>query len=224
VAKVLLVEDNAELAAQLASWLQGENYFVDISGTGDSALENLKFYKYDIIILDWELPGQTKGVDVCKQFRAGGGQTPIIMLTGKGKIEEKELGLDSGSDDYLVKPFEPRELAARMRSLLRRPTSFTGTVLNVGDITIEPDKATVRKNGSEVTLLPLEYKLLEFLMRHQGQPFSPEALLDRVWGSSSDASIDAVRTVVKTLRRKIANEDGSSILRTVHGVGYKLAP
>lgn len=224
MAKVLLVEDNSDLAEQLAGWLRNENYFVDVSGTGDSALENLKFYKYDVIILDWELPGQIKGIDVCRRFRSEGGQTPIIMLTGRSKVDDKECGLDSGCDDYLTKPFEPRELAARMRSLLRRPTTFTGTVLTAGPISLETDTATVRKNGVAVQLLPLEYKLLEFLLRHQGQPFSPEALLDRVWGSDSDASIDAVRTCVKTLRRKIGEQDGSSVLRTVHGVGYKLSP
>jgi DNA-binding response OmpR family regulator len=224
VAKVLLVEDNADLASQLSSWLRNENYYVDVCADGSSALENLKFYKYDIVILDWELPGQIKGVDVCRQFRSDGGQTPVIMLTGRSKLDDKERGLDAGSDDYLTKPFEPRELAARMRSLLRRPTTYTGTVLTVGTISLETDTAVVRKNGTEIQLLPLEYKLLEFLMRHQGQPFSPESLLDRVWGSDSDASIDAVRTCVKTLRRKIAGQDGSSILRTVHGVGYKLAP
>ncbi len=224
MAKVLLVEDNMDLAERLASWLRGENYYVDISETGESALENLKFYKYDIVILDWELPGKVQGLDVCKQFRSEGGITPIIMLTGRVNVDDKEHGLDSGSDDYLTKPFEPRELAARMRSLLRRPSTFTGTILTVGSISVQPDLGVVKKGEVPLQLLPLEYKLLEFLMRHQGQPFSPESLLDRVWGSSSDASIDAVRTVVKTLRRKIADEDGSSILRTVHGVGYKLAP
>jgi len=224
LAKVLLVEDNSDLAERLSAWLRAENYFVDVSADGESALENLKFYKYDIVILDWELPGSIKGIDVCKQFRSEGGNTPIIMLTGRGNVNDKECGLDSGCDDYLTKPFEPRELAARMRSLLRRPTSFTGTILTAGAITLEIDTAMVRKNGAVIQLLPLEYKLLEFLLRHQGQPFSPESLLDRVWGSNSDASIDAVRTCVKTLRRKIADQDGSSVLRTVHGVGYKLAP
>ncbi|MBX9724641.1 MAG: response regulator transcription factor [Candidatus Obscuribacterales bacterium] len=145
MAKVLLVEDNSDLAEQLASWLRSENYYVDISPDGESALENLKFYKYDIVVLDWELPGKTSGVDVCRQFRSSGGQTPVIMLTGRGKIDDKELGLDAGSDDYLVKPFEPRELAARMRSLLRRPTTFTGTKLCIGAISLEIDTSTVKK-------------------------------------------------------------------------------
>ncbi|MBX9669964.1 MAG: response regulator transcription factor [Candidatus Obscuribacterales bacterium] len=222
MAKILIVEDDLELLSGLKDAMASQGYTVEVSTNGEDALDKLKAYKFDLIVLDWQLPG-TSGVDVCAQFRGTGGLTPIIMLTGRSLIENKEEGLYAGADDYLTKPFEMRELLARVRACLRRPYTFTGDVLTVQDIAIEFDTRKVLKNGTSIDLLPMEYKLLEFLMRHRGQTFSASALLDRVWKSTSDVSEDAVRTCVKTLRRKIANSDGSSVLETVYGVGYKVS-
>ena len=219
--KILVVEDDPQLRAEIGSCLSSSGHEVESAADGNDALELLRHYSFDIVILDWNLPGST-GVDVLKGFRSRGGTTPVLMLTGRARIDDKEVGLDSGADDYLTKPFEPRELLARVRSLLRRPEGYSGAVLKAGNITVEVDVLRVTKNGEEITLLPLEYKLLEFLMRHKDKPFSAETLLSRVWETSSDSGIDAVRTCIKTLRRKIADSDGSSVLRTVYGVGYKV--
>ncbi len=222
MAKIFVVEDDRELLSGLIDSLSSQGYSVESCSEGIEASEKLAYYKYDVIILDWQLPGKS-GVELCHQFRRQGGLTPILMLTGRSQTADKEQGLDAGADDYLTKPFQMRELLARVRALLRRPITFTGTNFIVGDITLEVDTRRVCKDGHEIELLPLEYKLLEFLMRHCEQTFSAEALLERVWKSTSDASPDAVRTCIKTLRRKIANSDGSSILQTVYGVGYKVS-
>ncbi len=222
MAKLLLVEDDEELLDILMTSLEAELHSVDTATDGEEAWEKLRFYKYDVIIMDWELPKLT-GVEVMRQFRYSGGVTPILMLTGRKSIQDKEVGLDTGCDDYLTKPFDPRELTARIRALLRRPTTFAGTQLMAADIVLSLDTHRVTKGGNELQLSPMEYKLLEFLIRHKDQPFSPEALLDRVWNSSSDASIDTVRTLVKTLRKKIGDENGKSILQTIHGIGYKIS-
>lgn len=220
MAKILLVEDDKHLLENLATMLQEQGYTVEGSANGNEAREKLDYFKYDLVILDWNLPGKD-GVTILDEFRNAGGQTPVLMLTGRGETEQKTEGLDKGADDYLVKPFQALELLARVRALLRRPISFTGCVLKVGNVTLHVDERRVCRDGTDVELLPLEYKVLEFLMRHESQTFSAQALLERVWRSDSDAGEDAVRTLVKTLRRKIAGGDGSSIIRTVYGVGYK---
>jgi len=145
-----------------------------------------------------------------------------LMLTGKGTINDKEQGLDAGADDYLTKPFHLKELSARIRALLRRPVTFTGTTLKVGSLEIDPSSHRLTIEGREVNLLPKEYAILEFLMRHPNEVFSPDALLNRVWNSESEASTDTVYTYIKTLRKKVSPEAPSSIIKTVHGVGYKL--
>lgn len=220
MAKILVVEDEKDLLNILRMSLEAQGHKVDVSSDGADALEKLEHFKFDLVILDWQLPSKS-GIEVLSQFRNGGGQTPILMLTGRNQSTDKAEGLDSGADDYLTKPFDERELDARVRALLRRPHTFTGSVLALGDITAEQDTRRVYKSGKEVVLLPLEYNLLEFLLKHRGQTFSAEALLDRVWKTGTEVSEDAVRTVIKTLRRKIANKDGSSIIHTVYGVGYR---
>lgn len=222
MAKVLLVEDDLSLAEKLTAWLKKERYVVEHAPDGQQGLELLANYDFDLLILDWELPVVT-GVEVCKQLRAKGDRIPILMLTGKGALDDKEIGLDSGCDDYLTKPFDIRELGARLRALLRRPTAFAGVVLTVGDICLSPSAHSVEKSGKPIELSRLEYALLEFLMRHPNQIFSPEAILNSVWTSESEASIDTVRTYIKTLRKKLSDNAGSSIIRTVFGVGYKVA-
>ncbi len=220
MAKILVVEDEKDLLNILKMSLEAQGHKVDVSLDGADAIEKLEHFKFDLVILDWQLPSKS-GIEVLSQFRNGGGQTPILMLTGRNQSADKAEGLDTGADDYLTKPFDERELDARVRALLRRPHTYTGSVLALGDISAEQDTRRVFKGGKEVVLLPLEYNLLEFLLKHRGQTFSAEALLDRVWKTGTEVSEDAVRTVIKTLRRKIANKDGSSIIHTVYGVGYR---
>lgn len=219
--KILLVEDDKDLASRITKWLTMERYSVEAVHNGREALELLRALKYDIIVLDWHLPELT-GVEVCKYFRSNGGTTPILMLTGKSDISDKEEGFDAGADDYLTKPFQPRELSARLRALTRRPSELLNDQLKFGNIVLHVHKYKVEKDGQNIELLPLEFSVLEFLMRHPGRVFGAEALLERVWPVNSEASPEAVRTVIKTLRKKIDTEGQASIIRTIHGVGYKL--
>lgn len=221
MAKILLVEDEADISDLVTAWLAKDHHVVEVAATGEQALDLLRVYPFDVLILDWMLPG-VSGVEVCREYRTRGGTSPILMLTAKSHVNEKEKGLDAGADDYLTKPFELIELSARVRALLRRPVSFAGTVLKVGTIVLDTSTHKVTKNGGEVQLLPKEFALLAFFMRHPNQVFSAEALLDRVWSSDSEASPETIRTYIKRLRKKIDEEDKSSLIGTVHGVGYKL--
>ncbi|MCC6980185.1 MAG: response regulator transcription factor [Candidatus Melainabacteria bacterium] len=223
MAKVLVIEDEPDFSDLIGGWLKNENYTVETVDTGEDGLDRLKFYKYDIIILDWVLPGLS-GVEVCRDYRNTGGTTPILMLTSKKHVDEKSQGLDAGADDYLTKPFELKELSARVRALLRRPSAFAGSILKVGTLALEPNSFKVKRGADIISLLPKEFALLEFLMRHPNQVFSAEAILDRVWASESEASPETIRTYIKRLRKKLDVEGQPSILATVHGVGYKLEP
>jgi DNA-binding response OmpR family regulator len=221
--RILLVEDDQDLAGNVVKWLSLERYSVEVAASGVEALELLKEIKYDFIILDWHLP-EMSGIEVCKLFRSMGGTTPIVMLTGRSGIGDLETGLDSGADDFITKPFQPRELSARLRALSRRPAEMLDDQLKVGDLILHVHKYRVTKSGAEIELLPLEFSLLQFFMKHPGRVFGTEALLERVWPVNSEASPEAVRTVIKTLRRKIDAPGEQSIIRTIHGVGYKFEP
>jgi DNA-binding response OmpR family regulator len=223
MAKILLVEDDRELVEIISDWLTGEMHSVEHVNNGLDALERLKFYPYDLIVLDLGLP-RLGGVEVCKQFRASGGKLPVLMLTGKTELEQKEEGLDAGGDDYLCKPFHPRELSARIRALLRRPGTALPSTLKVGNIELHPGSLKVTKNGKELVLLPREYALLEFFMRNPGCVFNSEALLDRVWSNESDCSPDTVKVHINRLRNKIDDDGSQSMIRTVFRQGYKLEP
>jgi DNA-binding response OmpR family regulator len=222
MAKILIVEDEPDLAEPVRAYLTHEHHLVEVVADGNEAVERLRFYKYDLIIMDWMLPGM-HGVDVCKHFRAGGGTTPILMLTSRKQVNDKITGLDSGADDYLTKPFDVQEIAARVRALLRRPSAVTSNVLTARNLVLETSTFRVTRDGEEISLLPKEFALLEFFMRHPNQVFSAEALLDRVWSSESEASPETIRTYIKRLRQKIdIKGEKNSIISTVHGVGYKL--
>lgn len=222
MAKILIVEDEADFSDPIRAFLTRDHHVVEVVENGLEALDRLRFYKYDVIIMDWMLPGM-QGVDVCREFRASGGTTPILMLTAKTATGEKISGLDAGADDYLTKPFDIGEVSARVRALLRRPAALTGNVLKLGQIVLERNTHRVTKTGEEIQLLPKEFALLEFFMRHPNQVFSAEALLDRVWASDSEASPETIRTYIKRLRQKIDNKEGPSLIQTVHGVGYKFS-
>jgi DNA-binding response OmpR family regulator len=219
MAKVLLIEDDKDLANMVRTYLLFEHHSVESLFDGKQATEYLRCYPYDVIILDWELPGKN-GIDVLKDFRENGGTTPILMLTGRTDVAEKEKGLDSGADDYLAKPFEMRELGARVRALLRRPSVTQFNTLTAGDIVLDTAKYRAWKLDKPLALVPKEFKLLEFFMRHPNQVFTPEALLNRVWPTESESTEEALRTAIKRLRKKIDPE--GEILRTIHGVGYIL--
>jgi len=223
MAKILIADDDEALAGTLIEWLKLEKHVVDAVNNGVAALEHLKAFEYDLIILDWAMPEMT-GLEVCQQYRAAGGNAPLIMLTGRGAVEEKMQGLDGGADDYLTKPFHFKELTARMRALLRRPAQLNLGNLTIRDIELDPIARKVSKNGKELALQPLEFRVLEFLMKHPQQVFSPEILLRRIWDSDAEVSHDAIYACMKRLRKKLESPDEAPILVTVYGAGYKLEP
>ncbi len=223
MAKILLAEDDSALASTIAQWLEFEKHSVDAVDNGTDALNSLLSVEYDAAILDWQMPGMS-GVEVCQEFRAKGGATPIIVLTGKNTIQDKEQGLDSGADDYLTKPFHPKELAARIRALIRRASTVKTTVLNAGAVALDTEKHLVQRDGEVIHLQPTEFALLEFFMRNPNQVFSAEALLRRVWESETEASLDAIYTCIRRIRKKIDKRGDESIIRTVHGIGYGINP
>lgn len=221
MSKVLLVEDDREMSEVLLHTLTNRGFTVQVANDGKAALDLLLINKYDVIVLDWMMPGLS-GVEVCRSLRDAGNKTPILMLTARTSDDDTEMGLDSGADDYLTKPFENKVLAARLRALLRRPPMSTGPVLTAGDLSYDPVSGTVSRNGEELHLRPMVLKLLEFLMRHPGQFFTPDALLERVWHDDSLASLDTVRAHVKLLRRSVDVPDKPSIIETVRHRGYRL--
>lgn len=216
-----MLEDEQALADIVIDWLTSQSYMVDHVNLANEARLRLKMYEYDLVILDVNVP-DGNGVEICRDFRGGGGRTPVLMLTGRNKIHEKTLGLDAGADDYLTKPFHMDELAARVRALLRRPVVFTGASLRHEDLELNTSTHRVTKAGTEIQLLPKEFALLEFLMKHNGQVFSAEALIERLWPTDSEASPDAIRIYITRLRNKIDTKGKPSLISTMRGVGYRL--
>lgn len=219
VTKILLVEDDEELSSSLDDYLSGEGYTVDVVNDGGEALERVTHFHYDVMVLDLNLP-TLDGLDVCSKYRQSGGVLPIIMLTGRRELKDKEVGLISGADDYLTKPFHARELSARIRALLRRPRQYVPDVLTAGDLSLDPTTRRVIRGSEEITLAPQQFALLEFFMKHPGQVFSADALLERVWSTESETSADAVRVHITHLRNKIDVDGQPSHIKTTHRVGY----
>jgi DNA-binding response OmpR family regulator len=220
MSKILVVEDEIELAEQVRRSLAREQHLVEVVHDGQSALDHLRVSHFDLLVLDWMMP-KMSGIEVCRWQRARGDKTPILMLTARGEIEDKESGLDAGADDYLTKPFHLRELLARVRALLRRGISATNE-LRSGDLVLDPVARRVFRREVEIRLEPKEFNLLEFLMRHPNQAFKAEALVSRVWESDSEVSPDAVRVYVRGLRKKIDVDGQDSVISTIHGSGYRL--
>ena len=222
MAKIYIIEDDEELSDTLKDCLVSERHVVEQAYSGGEGLDHLRHYNYDLIILDWDLP-QLTGLQLCTEFRHRGGNTPILFLTGLQDIAYKEKGFDAGCDDYLTKPFNLSELTRRVKALLRRPPAIVNEngLLTGRHLTLNPISTKVTASGREVRLNPKEYALLEFFMRYPGQVFSAEALLDRVWKSTSESSTEAITTAVKRLRKKLDIEGEPSLITTVHRVGYR---
>lgn len=219
--RILIVEDDSSLLDTMESWLTRQKYNVETIDNGEAAFERISSEPFDLIILDWELPG-CSGMELLKKFRAAGGGTRVLMMTGKPRVEDRKEGLESGADDFLVKPFDLEELSARVRALMRRPAEFFGNVLNAAYLTLNPLSGTVTKNGKEIQIPPKERALLEFFMRHPGEVFSAESLLNHVWPTGSEATALTLRVCINSLRSKIDIEGSASIIENVHGVGYRL--
>lgn len=221
MSKILLVDDDREMSEVIRHTLSSRGFTVQCAGSAQEAIDILRVSAYDVIVLDWMMPGLS-GIDLCRRLRETGNKTPILMLTCRDSADDKELGLDTGADDYLTKPFENKELAARLRALLRRPASFTGTHLKAAWISFDPVSRRLYFDGAEISARPMVINLLEFLLRHQGCFFSAEALLSRVWHDDSLASLDTVRAHIKLLRKTIDKKGQSSLIKTERNKGYKL--
>ncbi len=219
--KLLLVDDDTELVSGLTKFLANKGYVVETALCGRDALQLLENFTFEVIILDWQL-GDMNGVDVCKRFRRQGGKTPVLMLTGLSEIENRVEGLNSGADDYLTKPFEVRELAARLGSLLRRPSLFVTSKLEAQGVTLEVETRIVSDGTQTVKLSPREAALLEFLLRHQNRDFSTAYIRDSVWPLDSEGSDDTVRTCMRTLRQKLAKIGRSDLIKTNLQSGYSI--
>lgn len=219
MAKILLVEDDPSINSTVKKWLEFERHIVEAVDNGIDASEHLSCYKYDIVILDWDLPGRS-GLEVCREFRAAGGATPVLMLTGKDGITDKVQGLDSGVDDYLTKPFDMREVSARVRALLRRPTE-PGECIHSGDLVVDTGNFVATRNGMDLNLTQSELSLLAFLMRNSPQMFTPEALLERLRDVFETDSVGSVRTQIKRIRQKIDIDGEDSYIESQRGVGYR---
>ncbi len=220
MAKILLVEDDLELAKSVSDWLRHKHHIVEHVANWQGGQERAEFYDYDVLILDWNLPDGT-GVDILKKFRDRGGMTPALILTANATIADKEVGYSVGTDDYVTKPVDLRELGLRIEALLRRPRERVEKVLALGGLTLDPNSFGAERDGRKIKLMPKEFALLEFFMRNPNKVFNAEALLQRVWMSESESSTETVVTTVKRLRKKIDNEGQPSLIQTVFSVGYK---
>lgn len=223
MAKILLVEDDLLVGEAVIDVLDLSNHTVDWIKDGREGLERLVHFEYELAILDWNLPGLS-GIEICQEYRKNGGSLPVMMLTGNDLVFQKVEGLDSGADDYLTKPFLPQELTARVRALLRRPPEVVPKILKVSDLSYDTSRGRVSRAEVEITLLPRELALLEFLMRHPDQVFSVDEILSRVWSSESESTELAVRQCVARLRKKIDREGEDSLIVNVKGLGYKIIP
>lgn len=220
MAKILLVEDDRELTYLIAEWLGDEDHLVEVVHTGADGLDRLRFYSYDLVIMDWDLP-ELKGIEIVKRFRSQGGNTPVLMLTGRKEIEDKELGLDSGADDYLTKPFLMQELSLRVKALLRRLQKTSQPAFAEGGLVLDAGASSVRSGSQTIQLTPAECALLEFLMRNPNRAFSAEAIKERVFAAEREVTANAVRIHITRLRKKLAATAGSELISTLPQEGYR---
>jgi DNA-binding response OmpR family regulator len=221
MSRILVVEDEVELSKVMKEWLEDEFHVVNTAFSGEEAAAKLSNSVYDLIILDLMLP-EINGIDICRNYRKNGGAAPILIVTAKKSLYDKENGLDSGADDYLTKPFKMRELAARVRALLRRPKGVIPTVLSSKDIKLDLNARTVTKAGKEVRLFAKEFALLEFLLRNVGKVVTVDEIIDNLWSESSSISNDTVRSHIRALRQKLDGDSDARTIVTLHGVGYRI--
>jgi len=218
--RVLVVDDDAALAEMLTIVLRNEGFDSRVCATGDRAVAEFRDYRPDVVLLDLMLPGRD-GIDVCKEIRAESG-VPIVMLTAKSDTVDVVVGLESGADDYVVKPFKPKELVARIRARVRRTTEPGPESLTIGDLTIDVAGHSVTRDGTAINLTPLEFDLLVCLARKPWQVFTREVLLEQVWGYRHAADTRLVNVHVQRLRSKVEHDpENPEIVVTVRGVGYK---
>jgi heavy metal response regulator len=219
--RVLVVEDEERIAAFLERGLKEEGWAVDVVHTGGDALDWAAAAEYDVIVLDVLLPGQD-GFSVCRELRARGAKTPVLMLTARDTVDDRVTGLDSGADDYLVKPFAFKELLARLRALTRRQSETRSTELRVADLALDTVAHTARRGGKRIELTAKEYSLLEYLMRNAGRLLSRTQIAEHVWNFDFYSESNVVDVYIRYLRRKIDEGFDHKLIRTVRGAGYMI--
>jgi DNA-binding response OmpR family regulator len=221
--RILVVEDESAIAKNIAEYLRQQTFAVDIAHDGNQGWELARNHSYDICLLDWMLPGMT-GLELCQRLRGINPKAAIIMLTARDTLDDRVTGLGTGADDYLVKPFELRELLARIQALLRRAShsDVDGQILHIDDLSLNTDTKHVERAGKEIHLTRKLYQLLEFLMRSAGKVLSKSDIEAHVWDAQAELWSDVVRSHIQKLREKIDKGHKTKLIRTVHGMGYTI--
>lgn len=221
--RILVVEDEQGIAKNIADFLRQHAFVVDTAFDGRTGLAMAEATPYDIILLDWMLP-EIDGLEVCRALRKHAPAAAIILLTAKDTLDDKVLGLTTGADDYIVKPFELRELLARIQSLLRRKYANQpeGNILRVGDLTLDLSTQEVKRGEKHITLTRKLYQLLEFLMRNKNRVLPKAEIEAHLWDAHAELWSDVVRSHIQKLREKVDSEWETKLIRTVHGMGYRI--
>ena len=219
--RILVVEDDKAVANFVKKGLESEQYAVDVTGDGEDAQTLVEEANFDLVILDLVLP-KVDGLDVLKHICSRKPSPPVLILSGRARVEDRVKGLDLGADDYLTKPFSFSELSARVRALLRRSPSSIGIVLRVGDLELDRAERLVRRAGRRIDLTPREFALLEYLMRNAGRPVTRAMIIEHVWNFSFDTMTNVVDVYINYLRKKVDQDFDPKLIRTVRNVGYEL--
>ncbi|WP_413167161.1 response regulator transcription factor [Capilliphycus salinus ALCB114379] len=220
--RILLVEDDQRIAKALSRSFQTQNYVIDVAFDGEAGWEFVEAFEYDLIILDVMLP-KLNGINLCQRLRQAGYTMPVLMLTAKDTSNDKVMGLDAGADDYVVKPFDLPELAARIRALLRRGNSILPPVLEWEKLRLNPNTCEVTYNHIPLHLTPKEYGLLELFLHNPQRVFSRSNILEHLWSFEDPPSEEAVKVHIKDIRRKLKNLGAPpDLIETVYGIGYRL--
>ena len=220
--RILLVEDDQRIAKALSRALQTQNYVIDVAFDGEAGWEFVNAFEYDLIVLDVMLP-KLNGIGLCQRLRQAGYTMPVLMLTAKDTSNDKVMGLDAGADDYVVKPFDLPELAARIRALLRRGNSILPPILEWEKLKLNPNTCEVSYNQIPLHLTPKEYSLLELFLHNPQRVFSRSNILEHLWSFEDPPSEEAVKVHIKDIRRKLKNLGAPpDLIETVYGIGYRL--
>lgn len=219
--RILIAEDEVSIARALKEMLKKNKYTVDIVHNGSDALDYIKNFSYDALVLDIMMP-EKDGLSVLKQVRQEGITTPALFLTAKGEIEDRVIGLDAGADDYLPKPFAASEFLARVRALTRRSEVYTPAVISLGNTSLDCSRYMLSVLEQDIRLNNKEYQLMELFLRHPHQVFSTEHLMEKVWGLESEAEMDVVWTYIGFLRKKLKGLCSNIEIKTIRGAGYSL--
>jgi DNA-binding response OmpR family regulator len=220
--RILVVEDEKAMADALAHGLARQGYPVDIAFDGEAALDLAEINNYDLIVLDLNLP-KVDGMEVCRRLRAAGSSMGILMLTARSGLDDRVSGLDTGADDYLLKPFHFPELLARVRAILRRDGEHRNIILRAGDLMLDPNSMRVYFDATEIPLTSKEFGIFEYLMRNSGRVVSQEELLEHVWNDDTNMFTQTIKVHINNIRKKLTEAGGSGRITTIKGRGYLIS-